>query len=128
MLILILLIKFEQLINILIWFVDLHLNTYIIFFLRNNKTLIKEILDNSYLDKALKGFMAANRSSHACIYFVWKKEVDQWSALSISHKMIPQQIKKIQMSSERLRQQSGWLFIFLFKQKCTIFAISGGIF
>jgi hypothetical protein len=42
--------------------------------------------------------------------------------------MIPQQIKKIQMSSERLRQQSGWLFIFLFKQKCTIFAISGGIF
>jgi hypothetical protein len=40
-------------------------------------------------------------------FILCEKEVDQWSALSISHKMIPQQIKKIQMSSERLRQQSG---------------------
>jgi hypothetical protein len=31
----------------------------------------------------------------ACVHlFCVKKEVDQWSALSISHKMIPQQIKK----------------------------------
>ena len=41
-----------------------------------------------------------------------KKKVDQWSALSISHQMIPQQIKKIQMSSERLRQHSIGLTIY----------------